>query len=73
MVNFSLLLHVVASKDDIVIMNSDGAQLISAAAENDHKKVKKFISDKVDVNSRVAFFFISIYLSHFSFMSFLLL
>lgn len=42
-----------ASKDDIAAMNSEGARFIEAAAVGDLKEVKSFVSNKVDVNSRV--------------------
>ena len=47
------ILHIVATKDDIAMMNSDGARLISAAADNDMQLVKEYLKDKVDINSRV--------------------
>jgi hypothetical protein len=45
-------MFVVATKDDIVAMSSDGARLITAATDNDDKAVKAFLNEKVDVNSR---------------------
>jgi len=41
-----------ATVDDIAIMDSDGARLIAAAADNDNNEVKKFIKNSIDVNSR---------------------
>jgi len=41
-----------ATVDDIAIMDSDGARLISAAADNELNEVKKFIKNNVDVDSR---------------------
>lgn len=34
-------------------MNSEGARFISSAFDNDLKAVKTFISNKIDVDSRV--------------------
>eukprot|EP01041_Mallomonas_annulata_P003068 gene3068-6016_t len=41
-----------ATKDDITAMSSDGARLITAAADNDVKVVEAFLGDSVNVNSR---------------------
>lgn len=41
-----------ATRDDIAAMSSDGARLITAAADNDVNTVKAFLKNKVDVNSR---------------------
>ena len=41
-----------ATKEDITVMSSEGAQLITAAADNDMNAVKSFLGKKVDVNSR---------------------
>jgi serine/threonine-protein phosphatase 6 regulatory ankyrin repeat subunit B len=41
-----------ATKEDVTAMSSDGARLITAAADNDVNAVKKFLSSKIDVNSR---------------------
>ena len=41
-----------ATKEDITAMSSDGARLITAAADNDIDAVKSFLKEKIDVNSR---------------------
>ncbi|RYG67307.1 hypothetical protein EON64_07725, partial [archaeon] len=50
MLLFCLIL--VASKDDIELMSSDGARLITAAMDNDLPSVQAFLSKDVSINAR---------------------
>jgi len=50
--NVTPICLVVATRDDIKAMSSDGARLITAASDGDKKLVKKFLKDGVDVNAR---------------------
>ena len=47
-----ILLCIVATKDHIEAMGSDGARLVTAALENDLNSVKSFLNKDVDVNAR---------------------
>lgn len=49
---FNLNFSLVATKDDIAAMNSDGARLINAASENDMDTLKQLLAEKVDVNAQ---------------------